>query len=124
MAVARGARNRRARRAAMQPSEPPTGEAEAGAQATTCALCGRPLDGPVDRHHLVPRSLGGRETVRLHRLCHKQIHALLTDRALADYYHRVERLLEHDDIARFVTWVQRQPPSANLRVRRGGARRR
>lgn len=52
-----------------------------------CPLCGREV--PVaqqDAHHLVPRSQGGRETVILHRICHRQIHALLSESELAREY--------------------------------------
>ncbi len=78
----------------------------------TCPLCGRVLiDGPsVNEHHLVPRSHRGRETVRMHRICHNKIHAVFTERELAQYYHSAERLLEHEDIRKFVNWVKKKDP--------------
>ena len=72
-----------------------------------CPLCQRliPLS-QKDAHHLVPKSKGGRQTAYLHRICHRQIHALLTETELARHYNTVEALLAHPDIARFVVWVQ------------------
>jgi hypothetical protein len=43
-----------------------------------------------DAHHLVPKSKGGRQTEFLHRVCHRQVHALLTETELARQYASVE----------------------------------
>lgn len=71
----------------------------------------------VDRHHLVPRSRGGEEAVWIHRVCHRKIHSVLTERALADHYCTFERLLEHEEIARFVAWVRKKHPEFSTRHR-------
>lgn len=84
-----------------------------------CPLCGREV--PVaqqDAHHLVPRSQGGRETVILHRICHRQIHALFTETELAREYASVEALLGHPAMARFVAWVRTKPPGFMERTRK------
>ncbi len=79
-------------------------------EPVTCRLCGRPGEpAQLDLHHLVPKSQGGRETVPLHRICHRQIHALLSEKELARDYPTIDRLLAHADIARFVDWVRRKP---------------
>jgi len=80
--------------------------------ADLCPLCGRPLlDGPsVNEHHLVPRTYRGRSTVRMHRICHNKIHSVFTERELAQYYHTVERLLENEEIRKFVEWVRKKDP--------------
>ncbi|WP_145753509.1 HNH endonuclease signature motif containing protein [Nitrospirillum amazonense] len=77
-----------------------------------CALCGRPLvPGPsVEQHHLVPRSEGGRVTVPLHRVCHRKVHAELTERELAGPYATVDALRAHPAIAAFIRWVANKPP--------------
>jgi len=74
-----------------------------------CALCGRELGTRWNKHHLVPRSLKGKETVNVHLVCHKQIHALFSEKELARHYHTVERLLEHEDMAKFVEWITSKP---------------
>lgn len=72
------------------------------------------LPGPtVDRHHWVPRSKGGRTTAAnvawLHRVCHRKIHAELTEADLAAGYASPQALRAHPGIARFLRWVARRP---------------
>lgn len=77
-----------------------------------CGLCGRPMiAGPsVEEHHLLPRSQGGKETVPLHRVCHRKIHAELSEKELARGYTTLDALRAHPDIAAFIHWVARKPP--------------
>ena len=79
-----------------------------------CALCGRPIPEGVaqSRHHLVPRLKGGKggETVLLHDICHKEIHASLSEAELARTFHTVEALRGHPRLAKFIEWVRRRPP--------------
>jgi hypothetical protein len=91
-----------------------------------CPLCGRPLpdDKTTDEHHLVPRSQGGREKFRLHRVCHQKIHATLTERELARHYNNWESLRAHPDIATFIEWVSKRPPDYLDRNRKTKAMRR
>lgn len=83
--------------------------------AVACPLCGRPVPAGAagDVHHWVPRSQGGRSTpentARLHRICHRKLHAVLTERELARVGPRPEVLRAHPQIATFVAWVQRRP---------------
>jgi hypothetical protein len=91
-----------------------------------CPLCGRAMvDGPsVDRHHLVPKSEGGRRTVVMHRICHRKIHSVLEERDLATTYPDPEALRAHPEIARFVRWLARKPPEFYKRTETAKARRR
>ncbi len=81
--------------------------------ALPCPLCGRPLpnDATVDEHHLLPRSKGGRDKHRIHRICHRKIHATLTETELARSYTTWAALQSHQDIAAFVSWVASKAPS-------------
>jgi len=84
-----------------------------------CPLCGRSIpESQRDAHHLVPRSRGGRHTEFLHRICHRQIHALFTETELAREYHTVEALLAHPAVAGFVEWVRSRPPGFSERTRK------
>lgn len=94
----------------------------------TCPLCDRGIPpAQADRHHLVPKSKGGRRTEFLHRVCHRQIHALLTETELARHYATVEALLQHPELQAFVAWVKTKPEdffvrthkSARVQKRRG-----
>lgn len=83
------------------------------------------VPGPsVDLHHLVPKTFKGRETVRMHRICHRKIHSVLTERELAKQYNTIERLLSLPALQRFVTWVQRKHPEYMDRHDRTAAMRR
>src|ERR1043165_7987005 len=77
-----------------------------------CPLCGRPLAEPMNRHHLLPVSRGGRgtPTIILHKICHNKIHAVLTEKELQRYYHTMERLQHQEEIAKFIKWVIKKPP--------------
>ena len=84
-----------------------------------CALCGRPIppDVPQSRHHLIPKLRGGKggETVLLHQICHKEIHATLTETELARDYNSPNALRAHPHLAKFAAWVAKRPPGFNAR---------
>jgi hypothetical protein len=84
-----------------------------------CWLCKRPLGRKVQRHHPVPKSRGGRETVPVHPICHKAIHANFTNAQLSRIEGR-EPLLAKEAVARFVSWVADKPADfhAPTRTRR------
>lgn len=97
-----------------------------GIGPATCPLCRRPLapDAGTDLHHPVPRSHGGTITVPMHRICHQTIHALFSERELAERYYSFAALLEDPAIQRFVTWVRKRPADYLDRTRWSRARRR
>jgi hypothetical protein len=89
-----------------------------------CPLCNRPIPrDQQDAHHLVPRSEGGKQTVLLHRICHRQIHALFTEVELARYYATIEALNAHPDMMRFLQWVATRPDGFSERVRKSRRKR-
>lgn len=78
---------------------------------SVCGLCKRPLGTThIQRHHLVPKTFGGKETVELHKMCHQKIHATFSERELLKYYHTFDRLLEHEEIQTFVKWISKKVP--------------
>jgi hypothetical protein len=103
----------------------------AGPSADTCALCGRhPVQ--TTRHHLIPRRTHRLKRIRrqfdrqtrlgrllaLCRPCHKQIHALIDEKTLAERYNSAAALLSHPEVARFVGWIADKPPGFVPRTRK------
>ncbi|MCB9230456.1 MAG: HNH endonuclease [Bacteroidia bacterium] len=82
-----------------------------------CPICGRELvpGKSINEHHLVPKSEKGRETVTLHVICHTKIHSVFTEKELADYYYTIERIISHEEMKKFISWVRKQP--AELKTR-------
>ena len=97
-------------------------------QCVTCPLCRRPLDGKVTRHHLYPQKYGkkkGRKVhakefpvVSLHKICHRMIHALFSEKDLAEHLNTIEALRTHPQMQSFLDFIEEKPPSFDAGVRR------
>lgn len=79
----------------------------ANAGARRCALCGRAV-ARLSRHHLVPRSEGGRTVVELCAACHQTLHAFFSNRTLSSELNTLEALSRQPGIARYLRWVSKQ----------------
>lgn len=76
-----------------------------------CPLCDREMpDGSYNSHHLIPATFKGKKTIDLHIMCHDKLHHTFSEREMEHYYHTMERLLEHEEIQKFIKWVSKQPP--------------
>lgn len=85
-----------------------------------CPICNRELiDGPsVDEHHLLPKTHGNRDKkaydkdnkVLLHKVCHMKIHHTFSENELFNFYHTVERIMQHPEIQKFIKWVRKKDP--------------
>ncbi len=84
-----------------------------------CPLCERKIPpSQRDSHHLTPKSRGGTQTVVLHRMCHRQIHALFTEEELARKLNTIEVLQTHEAIRPFVEWIRTKPDEFLERTRK------
>jgi hypothetical protein len=92
-----------------------------------CPLCLRPIPSHVKQsvHHLIPKLKGGKggPTVLMHHICHKEIHATLTEAELARCYSTTDQLRAHPRLAKFAAWVAKRPPGFLSKVP-GGMRKR
>ena len=71
-----------------------------------CPICGRELSGAfIQEHHLIPVTFKGKETIRLHKVCHQKIHSIFAERELKNYYNTPEKLLESVELQKFVKWI-------------------
>ncbi len=86
----------------------------------TCPLCGRPIppDAPQSLHHLIPKLKGGKggPTVLLHHICHREIHATLSEAELARSYNTIEALRTHPRLTKFIAWVSKRPPGFQSKI--------
>lgn len=77
----------------------------------TCPICHRELGvNNIDKHHLVPKTFKGKTAEPIHRICHRKIHATFTERELANHFNTWESLRSHEEIQKFVKWVQKKEP--------------
>ena len=84
-----------------------------------CPICDRAIpDSQKDAHHLIPKSKGGKITEYLHRICHKQIHALFTETELAQQYNHAQILREHPEMKKFIHWVSSKPDAFYEKTRK------
>lgn len=91
----------------------------------SCPLCGRILGTVnVEEHHLIPKTFKGTETVDIHKICHRTIHATFTERELEKDFNTIAKILTHPAILKFVKWVKSKPPeyydcTKETKVRKG-----
>jgi hypothetical protein len=65
----------------------------------------------VDKHHLVPKTHGGKEKHLVHRICHRKVHATFTEKELEKRYSTWAELRTHEEIIKFIAWVAKKDPS-------------
>ena len=74
-----------------------------------CPICDREMGSiNVNRHHLIPKTHGGKDQFKIHKICHRKIHATFTEKELEKVYHTWEELRAHPEIQKFVKWVQKK----------------
>ncbi|WHO39714.1 HNH endonuclease [Sphingobium sp. AP49] len=89
-----------------------------------CWLCARPLGTRTEWHHPVPKSRGGRQMVPVHPICHRTIHATLSNAELARAYADPAALRAHPSIIRFLAWITDKPADFHAPTLTAGRRRR
>jgi hypothetical protein len=90
------------------------------ADEVPCALCGRPFpSGQLTKHHCLPREKGGTQdhVELICSQCHGMVHATYTNATLAAVYPNIDQLRRAPELAKFLRWVRKQPPSRRKRNR-------
>ena len=75
-----------------------------------CPICTRIT--PKDfwhKHHLIPRSKKGKQTLLLCDSCGKMLHQLFTNKELKNKYNTLEKLLAHEDVQNWIAWIKKKP---------------
>ena len=88
-------------------------------QVLTCWLCERPIETRLQWHHLVPRAKKGRETVAVHPICHKAIHANFNNTQLARIGADRDVILSDEAVVTFLEWIRDKPPDFHAPTRTG-----
>ena len=77
-----------------------------------CELC--KLETHTRRHHLIPRSKGGRETINCCFTCENFLHKTFTNNELHDIYNTVESILQTEQFQRFLKWRLKQKSTETI----------
>ena len=77
-----------------------------------CPICDRDMwkGDSIDKHHMVPKCRGGKETEYLHKICHRKIHSIWTEKELEKEYNDPEKIKEHEEMQKFIKWVSKKEP--------------
>ena len=85
-----------------------TAKAGVGA-AFDCPLCGRSGEFvSPSKHHLVPKSRDGAETVDICTDCHRQVHALFTLVELEREFSTIDALKASEPMQKWTRWAAKQ----------------
>jgi hypothetical protein len=77
-----------------------------------CPICDRDMwKGPsIDKHHMVPKCKGGKATEFLHKICHRKIHSIWTEKELEREFNNADKIHEHEEIQKFIKFVSKKEP--------------
>lgn len=75
-----------------------------------CSICGRvPPDQYMEKHHLIPKSKKGKETIDVCASCGDQLHHLFTNNEMASTYNTLEALLATEKVQTWIKWISKKP---------------
>jgi len=88
-------------------------------QLIHCPICRREVpEGCWEKHHLIPKSKGGKETITVCINCGDQIHKLLSLKELKTTYNTSETICSHPDIQKWIAWIQKKPNDFSVCMKR------
>ena len=89
----------------------------------TCALCER-QNVETTSHHLIPKEEGGKDGPRADLCipCHKNIHALYTNKELAVRLSTIDDLKNDEKVSKFIKWVKKQAPTTLVKTKRANSK--
>ena len=77
----------------------------------SCSLCERRVPGSlITQHRLTPKARGGKAEHKtpMCKPCHKQLHALFSNKELAQQYGSLEALKSAESLQPFLRWIRKQ----------------
>ena len=90
-----------------------------------CPVCGREMvpGRSINRHHLIPKLKGGKESFLIHLVCHSKLHSLWSEAEFARTYNKRVARATDPRIIDFVAWLANKDPQFVARNRTANARR-
>lgn len=80
-----------------------------------CPLCNRDiLLNNFSKHHLVPRSCGGKATASICNTCHQQIHLLFSNKKLERELGSIEDLKNNKEVQKYIKWIRNKNPDQKI----------
>jgi len=64
----------------------------------------------IDEHHLIPKTFKGKDKERLHKICHRKLHSVFTEREMKNLYHTWDSIRGNEEICKFINWVKKKEP--------------
>lgn len=90
-----------------------------------CPICGRDMiaGASVNRHHFIPKSRGGKAQEEVHVVCHRQLHALWTEKELEQEFSDPEIIKADPRMIKFIAWIQKKPNEFNMKIKSSNEKR-
>lgn len=84
-----------------------------------CSLCEREVSS-LTEHHLIPKEYGGKNlsTAMLCIPCHKQIHALFTNKELVTKLNSINKLKSNEKILRYLNFIKKHPGDSHISIKK------
>lgn len=82
-----------------------------------CPICARPLGEKREKHHTIPKSKGGTETILIHPICHRKLHKVFKRTELVRHDGDITPVLENPEMQIFIRWLKGKPPDFYRRTR-------
>ena len=80
-----------------------------------CPVCRREVpNGKWEKHHLIPRSKNGVETIRLCNCCGDAVHKIFSLKEMKEKYNTLDSILRHPKIITWIKWVSKKPNDFNI----------
>ena len=74
-----------------------------------CPICKRNIPKEyIEKHHLIPKSKKGKETILVCIDCGNQVHLLFSIKELKNKYNTLDKLLENDKVQTWAKWVYKK----------------
>lgn len=77
-----------------------------------CPICDREMweGSSIDKHHFIPKCRGGKASEYLHKICHRKIHSIWSEKELEKEFNDPNIILQNEEIQKFVKWVAKKSP--------------